>query len=103
MGLAKMAFTPVGRGFNSSLGYLGGAEDHYAHKGGGGIDLWASDRPAVGHDGVYSAFLYARHAEQLILSHPHDRGLLLYHLRVMTIMIRALGWLRFTYVLRCRC
>ena len=78
LGLAKQSFTPVGRGFNTSLGYLGGAEEHYHHTAGGGVDLWASDRSAVGYDGIYSANLYADHAANLIASHPKDRGLFMY-------------------------
>ena len=58
--------------------YLGGAEEHYHHTAGGGVDLWASDRSAVGYDGIYSAIMYATHASQLIEAHPKDRGLFLY-------------------------
>ncbi len=78
LGLAKQAFTPVGRGFNSSLGYLGGAEDHYHHTASGGVDLWASDHSADGYDGVYSANMYADHATSLIASHPKEQGLFMY-------------------------
>ena len=42
--------TPHGRGFNSSMGYLGGAEDHYYHTesefGCLAVDLWRTDAPA---------------------------------------------------------
>ena len=78
LGLAKQSFTPVGRGFNTSLGYLGGAEEHYHHTAGGGVDLWASNRSAVGYDGIYSANLYTDHAADLIASHPKDRGMFMY-------------------------
>ena len=29
--------TPVGRGFDSSFGFLGGSEDHFLHTTGGGL------------------------------------------------------------------
>ena len=87
LGLAKQSFTPVGRGFNTSLGYLMGSEDHYKHTNGlalgngttvQGVDLWASDQPAQGHDGTYSAQLYTGRAVELIESHPEEKGLFMY-------------------------
>ena len=77
LGLAKQAFTPVGRGFNTSLGYLGGAEEHYNHTA-GGIDLYASNKPALGYAGIYSAYMYSGHASSLIMNHPQEKGLFMY-------------------------
>ena len=86
LGLSRQAYTPAGRGFNSSLGFLMGSEDHYAHTNGlayngthvSGVDFWETDRPAKGYDGIYSAYIYAGRAVELIESHPPDKGLFLY-------------------------
>lgn len=54
---------PVHRGFDSSLVYLNGNEDHYTQYFGilEGIDLFADDVPAFGKNGTYGAFMYAAH------------------------------------------
>lgn len=67
---------PVGRGFDHSLGYLGGGEDHYTNENGGcgncgkKIDLWRDHAPARGEaDGKYSAYRYAAEARSIIDAH----------------------------------
>ena len=46
LGSLESWMTPVGRGFETSVGYLGGGEDHYTQMstefGCNGIDLWSS-------------------------------------------------------------
>ena len=53
--------TPVGRGFNSSLGYLTGGEDHYTQFQTGAlgckaVDLYETDHPAYHRNGTYGKF-----------------------------------------------
>lgn len=101
MGLAKQAFTPVGRGFNESLGYLSGAEDHYTHTDGivtkqkqhtSAVDLWASDQPANGYNGTYSAYVYGSHATEIIHKHPKTAPLFLYVAFSVRFLAQALSF-----------
>merc|ERR1719460_1344837 len=64
--------TPAGRGFNTSLGYLSGGEDHYTQVQRGnifgckGVDLWETDRPAYGKNGTYGAYIYNREIQRVL-------------------------------------
>ena len=67
---------PVGRGFNTSFGFLGGGEDHITQAGMPmewgcpGTDLWDSHQPAIGRNGTYSGYLYNDAAVAVIQQHP---------------------------------
>ena len=81
MGETKPWMTPVGRGFDSSLGYLSGGEDHYTQLqksvgifGCVGIDLYKSDAPAYGYNGTYAAYIYGAEGERLIAAHDPLAG-----------------------------
>lgn len=72
---------PYGRGFNSSLGYLGGAEDHYTNQNGEcgncgeAVDLWQDVHPAHGRNNSgYSAYMWDDFAVQSIKTHARDVG-----------------------------
>ena len=74
--VAKQSFTPVGRGFNESLTMLMGSEKHFTQRNGGKpghVDLWASDRPAFGQNGTYSAQLFGGYAQQALSHHAAMR------------------------------
>eukprot|EP00036_Acanthoecidae_sp_10tr_P015081 CAMPEP_0206295298 /NCGR_PEP_ID=MMETSP0106_2-20121207/5093_1 /ASSEMBLY_ACC=CAM_ASM_000206 /TAXON_ID=81532 /ORGANISM="Acanthoeca-like sp., Strain 10tr" /LENGTH=580 /DNA_ID=CAMNT_0053725945 /DNA_START=6 /DNA_END=1748 /DNA_ORIENTATION=+ len=70
---------PVNRGFNKSIGYLSGAEDHYTQRVGRAVDLWEDDGPAYGKNGTYGGYTYTNHTLQAIASVDADTPLFIYH------------------------
>jgi len=76
MGQIHNGSLPVNRGYDSSFGYLGGAEDHYTNKNGGCgncgglVDLWRTTVPATGEQGgEFAAYKYNREALKIIQEH----------------------------------
>lgn len=95
VGQASHRSLPNARGFDTSFGYLGSAEDHYTHHNGGcghackgynksglpffGTDLWETDRPApFKWNGTYSAEMYNERVIQIISEHDPSTPLFLY-------------------------
>ena len=85
LGLLYDWMTPRGRGFDSSLGYLAGGEDHYTQYqqraqvfGCTGTDLYDTDSPAIGRNGTYGAFIYGQEVRRVIEAHDRTRPLFMY-------------------------
>ena len=58
VGQRAVAQLPIHRGFNRSLGFLTGAENHFTQHVadptyGNTVDLWEDDHPAWGRNGSY--------------------------------------------------
>ena len=80
LGYESRAYTPLGRGFDSYYGYLGGGEDYYTHESGGYVDLHAGAdlAPVRNETGSYSAGLFANKTIDIIDAHAGDAPLFLY-------------------------
>lgn len=84
MGAVASWMTPHARGFDSSLGYLTGAEDHYTQliksdeMGGAGVDLYQTDRPAYGLNGTYASYTYNEAILETISKAEHNKSIPLF-------------------------
>jgi arylsulfatase A-like enzyme len=80
--------TPHGRGFQTSLGYMNGACDHYtqtdgedgcgSNTAGHSTDIWNTDQPGFGLNGTYGDFMYVGRAVETILAHDASVPLFYY-------------------------
>lgn len=81
-GMSRWENIPINRGFDSSLGMLGGGADHYTNLKSCGtgkyVDLWRNDKPAHGKNGTYSEFIYVQHMVNVIEKHDVQQPLFLY-------------------------
>ncbi|KAH8071295.1 sulfuric ester hydrolase [Aureococcus anophagefferens] len=82
-GQSSADLVPAARGFDTSLGYLNGAEDHWTQARpacgvGNFVDLYATDGPAFGKNGTYGAQIYHDAALDIIADHDASVPLFVY-------------------------
>ena len=69
LGFESWDYTPIGRGFDSYYGYLGGGEDYLTHKSGAFVDLTANKSGVLDAGGLYSTELFANASINRIVAH----------------------------------
>ncbi len=86
MGFATPMNIPVGRGFDSSFGYLSAANDYYNETDDGPcnkvpiVDLWSSDKPGSDSNGTkYEEELFQDHLLDIVNNHDPSTPLFLYY------------------------
>eukprot|EP01084_Bolivina_argentea_P210280 357976_1 len=77
-GIFNFNYTPIGRGFNKSFGYLSGGENHFTQQTGGTkcsnntvipVDLYNSTHPAFGQNDSYNGYMFTNVAIEFIEQH----------------------------------
>jgi hypothetical protein len=87
VGFYRQEYTPTFRGFDSFVGFYGGAEDHYSHQVTGAFDMRRDLEPECGDDcsqvasdlnGTYSTSIFAARAVEVVENHAaaHDVSVL---------------------------
>jgi len=78
VGFYREEYTPTFRGFDSFVGFYGGAEDHYSHQVTGAFDLRRDLEPECGDgcsqvasdlNGTYSTSIFAARAVEVVENH----------------------------------
>eukprot|EP01060_Flectonema_neradi_P027624 TRINITY_DN37220_c0_g1_i1.p1 TRINITY_DN37220_c0_g1~~TRINITY_DN37220_c0_g1_i1.p1 ORF type:complete len:511 (+),score=127.35 TRINITY_DN37220_c0_g1_i1:63-1535(+) len=78
LGATFIENVPVKRGFDTSIGYLQGSEDHFTQKTPAGIDLFENLEPAYGQNGTYGAYIYTTEISKLVDNHDKSKPFFLY-------------------------
>lgn len=69
LGFETFDYHPLGRGFDSYYGYLGGGEDYFSHMSGGYVDLHDNNASVFNANGSYSATLFANKTIDVVQAH----------------------------------
>ena len=77
-GLYKPQYTPVGRGFASSDGFLAGGQDHFDQLSFGECgckqyDIWVNTTIDPALQGQYNAFRFTQRATDIIINHANNQ------------------------------
>ena len=76
-GYFKKKFLPVNRGFDTSSGFLSGAEDHFKETRDCAVDFWKNDAYDT-RNGTYDAYLYKDDLNIIFENHDTSDPLFLY-------------------------
>ena len=76
-GFFQKKFLPVNRGFDTSFGFLSGAEDHMTQKRDCAVDFWRNDAPDT-HNGTYDAYMYRDELDRIFNDRKTDNPLFIY-------------------------
>ena len=76
-GFFKKEYLPINRGFDTSSGFLNGAEDHMNQQKTCAIDYWKNDAPDS-RNGTYDAYTYCDDLTTLLSNHDPSEPLFLY-------------------------
>ena len=78
LGYYKNDYLPINRGFDTSSGFLNGAEDHMDERlGPCGVDFWKNNG-FDSHNGTYDAYLYRDDLTTIFSKHNSSDSLFLY-------------------------
>ena len=76
-GFFEEKFLPINRGFDTSSGFLNGAEDHFTEKRNCAIDFWKNMAPDT-RNGTYDAYIYRSDLTDILKKHDRNKPLFLY-------------------------
>ena len=77
LGMFDPAYLPVSRGFDTSTGFLYGAEDHFTQHAGCAVDYWKDLAPDT-RNGTYDAYTYRKDLTDIIKNHDTSKPFFLY-------------------------
>ena len=77
LGMFDPAYLPVSRGFDTSTGFLYGAEDHFTQHAGCAVDYWKDLAPDT-RNGTYDAYTYRKDLSDIIKNHDSNKPFFLY-------------------------
>ncbi len=76
-GYFQKKFLPINRGFDTSSGYLSGAEDHFNEKRECAVDFWKNGAPDS-RNGTYDSYLYKEDLKDIFDKHSTSDPFFLY-------------------------
>ena len=77
LGMFDPAYLPVKRGFDTSSGFLYGAEDHMTERAGCAVDYWKNLAPDT-RNGTYDSYTYRSDLTDIIMHHDTSKPFFLY-------------------------
>ena len=76
-GFYQSKYLPINRGFDTSSGFMSGAEDHFTEKRECAVDFWKNDANDL-RNGTYDSYIYRDDLTEIFKNHDVDSPLFLY-------------------------